>query len=123
LACTYEVEGKQYVVADGVITEIMDAVAPEEPKQVDVEALSKFMTDVLTWMAEKDAQIEGLVSKVNGSDETANEQFKAISEGVEKLQILSKLIPADLDKNGKNEKVAPTFATALQHIKEQSKRN
>lgn len=119
----HEVEGVKYVVADGVIAEVMEVVAEEETAEetVDAEALKKFMTDVLGWMAEKDSQIEGLVSKVNGTDESSNEQFKSITEGIEQLTVLLKLIPGSKTEAESPEAVAGTIATALQQIKEQQK--
>lgn len=119
----HEVDGVKYVVANGEIVEVMEEVAEEETadESVDAEALKKFMTDVLGWMAEKDAQIEGLVSKVNGTDESSNEQFKSITEGIEKLQVLLQLIPGSETEKETPEVVAGTIATALQQIKEQQK--
>lgn len=118
----YVVDEVKYMVADGVITEVIEEVVEGESKEdkpeIDSELLSKFMSDVLSWMAEKDAQIEGLVSKVSGADDTSNEQFSKLTEGVEALTVMLSLIPAKKSDDSVEE-VAGTIATALQKIKAQ----
>lgn len=121
----YEVEGVTYIVADGKITEVVEAVAEEtteEKPEIDQELLSKFMSDVLSWMAEKDAQIEGLVSKVSGADDTSNEQFAKLNDNMGELKSLLSLIPSKDEKTEEsNEALAGTIASALARIKEESK--
>lgn len=120
----YTIEGVKYMVADNVITEVIPEVTDgdEPPAEGDVapEDLKKFMGEVLGWMAETQAQIEALNSKVNGSDESSNEQFAKITEGVDKLTSLLSLLPAEGEGKNEPEVVAGTIATALNRIKEES---
>tara|TARA_R110002153_G_scaffold189041_4_gene341885 strand:+ start:164 stop:1702 length:1539 start_codon:yes stop_codon:yes gene_type:complete len=116
----FEVEGVKYIVVDGLITEVVSEIVEGEDKpEIDSELLSKFMSDVLSWMAEKDAQIEGLVSKVSGADDTSNEQFSKLTEGVEALSVMLSLIPSTVSASDTVESQAGTIATALAKIKAQ----
>ena len=123
----YTIEGVKYLIADNVITEIIPEETEEEVESTDEninpEDLKKFMGEVLGLLAEQQAQIEALTSKVNGSEETSNDQFSKLAEGVEKMTSLLSLIPAKGNEK-KPEDVAGTITTALNRIKlESAKRN
>ena len=131
---TYTIEGVGYVVVDNIITEIIaesveetvsteDTVegAMEEIEVITPDEFKKFMDEVMRWMAETQAQIEALTAKVNGTEETTNDQFSAVKEGVDKITSLLELLPSK-EKAFSAVSTTSSITMALNKIKAESKR-
>ena len=131
---TYTIEGVGYVVVDNIITEIIaesveetestEDTVEDAMEQIDVispDDLKKFMDEVMRWMSETQAQIEALTSKVNGTEETTNDQFSAVKEGVDKITSLLELLPSK-EKAFSAVSTTSSITMALNKIKAESKR-
>lgn len=93
----YEVEGYMYVVADGVITEVMEPATEEAPAEVVTEDpgdIDAWKAEVMAKLAELEARVEQIMADMNGADASSAEQFKGINldELVNKFK--AELLPA-----------------------------
>ncbi len=115
---TYEIEGISYVVLANVITEVIE----ENSGEMGGEDVKKFMTEVMSWMAATQSQIEAINLSIAEKTETANDQFKSVNEGVEKISTLLSLLPAKGQENGNigGASMTSSISMALNKIKEES---
>lgn len=78
-------------------------------------------SEVMRMLAETQAKLEDLTQKVNGTEETTNDQFSAVKEGVDKITSLLELLPSK-EKAFSAVSTTSSITMALNKIKAESKR-